>query len=214
MLTNPADGQFIETWRAGEESRPSGPKAKHDFVRSSTAPAYLTRDTIIGKQAPGTFHNLALSGSYGPTWVIQHRFVPAGYVAFRRQRGSRQPEQRGGVPRTPERRVSRFAGHPGPWQVPAGGSVLLAVVRRGRATQRRSGLRAGDDFAHVHRAHHHPGLAPMNKYSRYGSTPGESEFSHGPGLEPPQYEGLPPSRGGRDRGNTPPIDEQGRELPR
>lgn len=54
----------------------------------------------------------------------------------------------------------------------------------------------------------------MNKYNRYGATPGESEFCHGPGLEPKQYERKPPLSGGRYRGTTPPVDEQGREQPR
>lgn len=80
ILANPTDGQYIETWRAGEESRAGGPKAKHDFVRSGTAPAYLTQDTIVGQQAPGSFHNLPVSGSYGPAWLLQHAYVPTGYV--------------------------------------------------------------------------------------------------------------------------------------
>lgn len=80
ILANPDDGQFIETWRAGEESRAGGPVAKFDFVRSSTAPAYLTQDAIVGQQAPGSFHNLPVSGSYGPAWLIQHQYVPSGYV--------------------------------------------------------------------------------------------------------------------------------------
>lgn len=81
ILANPADGEAIEAWRAGEESVPGGPKAKYDFVRSGTAPAYLTDETIIGRQAPGSFHNLPVSGSYGPAWLIQHAYVPVGYVA-------------------------------------------------------------------------------------------------------------------------------------
>ena len=48
--------------------------------------------------------------------------------------------------------------------------------------------------------------------------PGESEFSHGYGLEPPQLGGssdpLPPSAGGRYRGTTPRVDADGHELPR
>lgn len=46
-----------------------------------------------------------------------------------------------------------------------------------------------------------------------GREPGESEFCHGPGLEPEQYVGLPPAHGGRYRGTTPPVDRYGREQP-
>lgn len=48
----------------------------------------------------------------------------------------------------------------------------------------------------------------------YDEEPGESEFCHGPGLEPEQYRGLPPAQGGRYRGTTPPTnDAPGRDLP-
>lgn len=43
--------------------------------------------------------------------------------------------------------------------------------------------------------------------------PGESEFCHGPGLEPEQCVGLPPARGARYRGTTPPVDRYGHEQP-
>lgn len=42
-------------------------------------------------------------------------------------------------------------------------------------------------------------------------TPGESEFSHGPGLRPRHLEDALPAEGGRYRGTTPPVDERGRE---
>ncbi|GAS89373.1 uncharacterized protein RMCB_3469 [Mycolicibacterium brisbanense] len=44
--------------------------------------------------------------------------------------------------------------------------------------------------------------------------PGESEFSHGYGLEPPQLVGQPPSAGGRYIGTSPRTDSNGHELPR
>ncbi|GAB5897075.1 hypothetical protein [Mycolicibacterium mageritense] len=81
ILANPDDGQFIETWRAGVESRTSGPKAKHDFVPSTSAPAYLSEETIHGAQAPASYENLPVLGSYGRAWVIAHQYVPEGYVA-------------------------------------------------------------------------------------------------------------------------------------
>nr|WP_064438679.1 hypothetical protein [Hoyosella altamirensis] len=87
ILANPQEAEAITTFKAGEQSRtpegaePSGPVAKYDFVRSASAPAYLTQDNIVGKVAPGEFHNLPVLGSYGPAWLIESEFVPAGYVA-------------------------------------------------------------------------------------------------------------------------------------
>lgn len=87
LLVNPVEGEQVATWRAGEESRPkegaeaSGPIAKHDFIPSAGAPAYLLPDNVIGEVAPKEFGGLPVSGSYGPVWVIESEFVPVGYAA-------------------------------------------------------------------------------------------------------------------------------------
>ncbi|OHT85278.1 hypothetical protein [Mycobacteroides saopaulense] len=81
IFANPAQGEAIATFRAGQESRPGGPIAKHDFIRSSNAPAYLTQDTIIGRTPPGEYAGLPVSGSYGPAWLIESPYIPVGYVA-------------------------------------------------------------------------------------------------------------------------------------
>ncbi|WP_167098289.1 hypothetical protein [Mycobacterium sp. DL592] len=81
ILANPYDGEFITTWKAGVESRSGGPIAKWDFVRSSTAPAYLTDQTIVGKIPPGDYNGLPVQGSYGPAWLITTQYIPQGYVA-------------------------------------------------------------------------------------------------------------------------------------
>ena len=86
ILANPHEGEKIQTWKAGEQSRAKegseteGPVAAHDFVRSSTAPAYLTQDNIIGKIPPGEYNGLPVEGSYGPAWLIQSEFIPEGYL--------------------------------------------------------------------------------------------------------------------------------------
>lgn len=56
-------------------------------------------------------------------------------------------------------------------------------------------------------------MPALPRPNRPNSTPGASEFCHGPGLEPEQYVGLPPARGGRYRGTTPPVDRDGHEQP-
>ncbi|MGV0770209.1 hypothetical protein [Mycobacterium syngnathidarum] len=82
VLCNTVEADFIASWRAGVESRPSsGILAKFDFVPSASAPAYLSEETIHGAQAPAKYENLPVLGSYGRAWVIAHDYIPAGYVA-------------------------------------------------------------------------------------------------------------------------------------
>ena len=81
IFANPTDGQYIQTWRVGQESRPSsGVKAKYDFVKSPIAPAFMTAEHIQGRQAPGDFHDLPVQGSYGRAFLIETNYVPAGWV--------------------------------------------------------------------------------------------------------------------------------------
>lgn len=86
ILANPADGEFIQSWKKGEESRPrlggetSAPKAKHDFIPSTNAPARLEPANIIGQVAPAELNGLAVEGSYGPAWLIESDWIPSGYV--------------------------------------------------------------------------------------------------------------------------------------
>ncbi len=80
-LCNPQEGEVISTFKAGEENQNSV-IAKHDYIPSSGAPAFLTSDTIVGQVAPATTANgLKISGSYGPLWVIESEYVPAGYFS-------------------------------------------------------------------------------------------------------------------------------------
>ena len=80
ILANPQDGQFIQSWRKGEESRPSGPTAKYDFVHSSVAPPYFSAERIIGEEAPAEIYGVKVWGSYGRGYLLESNYVPAGYV--------------------------------------------------------------------------------------------------------------------------------------
>ncbi|MFC9790858.1 hypothetical protein [Rhodococcus sp. NPDC127528] len=81
ILANPTEGEQIQMWKRGVESRPGGPLPKYDFIPSASAPAYLTDDNIVGQVAPGTYNDLPVAGSYGPAWLIESQFVPLGYIA-------------------------------------------------------------------------------------------------------------------------------------
>lgn len=87
ILANPAEGEQIQSFKKGQESRPrfgeevSAPVAKYDFIPSESAPAYLTDENVVGQIAPAQFGALPVAGSYGHAWLIESYFIPAGYVA-------------------------------------------------------------------------------------------------------------------------------------
>ncbi len=81
ILANPQEGDAIQGWRAGEESRSGGPKSRWSFIPSAAAPPYLTTETLVGERAPEKWNGVQVAGSLGPMWLIQSNFIPAGYVA-------------------------------------------------------------------------------------------------------------------------------------
>ncbi len=81
ILASSIESENIQTFRQGEESRTGGPVAKHSFIPSAKAPAYLQPDNIIGTPISGEFHGIECLGSYGPAWLVESAFVPDGYVA-------------------------------------------------------------------------------------------------------------------------------------
>ena len=81
ILANPAEGELIQGWRAGVESRTGGPKAKFDFIPSTNAPPFLSSENVVGAIPPPDYHGLKVQGAYGKSWLIESNYVPAGYVA-------------------------------------------------------------------------------------------------------------------------------------
>ena len=81
ILAKPAEGELIQGWRAGVESRTGGPKAKFDFIPSTNAPPFLTNENVVGAIPPPDYHGLKVQGAYGKSWLIESNYVPAGYVA-------------------------------------------------------------------------------------------------------------------------------------
>lgn len=81
ILASQIESENIQTFRQGEESRSGGPVAKHSFIPSKKAPAYLQPDNIIGEPISGEFHGIECLGSYGSAWLVESAFIPDGYVA-------------------------------------------------------------------------------------------------------------------------------------
>lgn len=82
ILASSQESEHIQTFRQGEESRTGGPIARHSFIPSKKAPAYLQPENIVGEPIDGNFNGVECLGSYGPAWLVETAFIPAGYVAI------------------------------------------------------------------------------------------------------------------------------------
>ncbi len=85
LLINPAEAEEVQTWRAG---KPNGADpgavgaivAKHDYIPSAGAPAYLEPlGVVVGQPVSADYNKLPVLGSYGELLVIQSEFLPQGY---------------------------------------------------------------------------------------------------------------------------------------
>jgi hypothetical protein len=84
VFCNYQESQQIQSFRANEPSR-SGttpPDARFTFVPSIASPPYLSPDFLIGTPAPAQFNGLDVVGSYGPSFIIETQYIPAGYLAI------------------------------------------------------------------------------------------------------------------------------------
>lgn len=82
ILANPDESEYIQSWRAGQPSRPSGPDALYDFIPAADAPPFITpAGELVGQQVPGQIWNVKVQGSYGESLLVQSDFIPSGYVA-------------------------------------------------------------------------------------------------------------------------------------
>ncbi|BBX90938.1 hypothetical protein H5U98_06795 [Mycolicibacterium boenickei] len=95
-FVNPAQGEVISTFRAGKETA-TDIVAKHDYIPSAGAPAYLQPENLVGQVAPEKFNGLKVSGSYGPLWIIESDFVPEGYFSVAATYGPNHPNNVIGV---------------------------------------------------------------------------------------------------------------------
>ncbi|WP_255795322.1 hypothetical protein [Mycobacteroides abscessus] len=90
-LMNPAQSESVASFRAGVENSP-GIIAKHDYIPSAGAPAYLQPENIVGQVAPESYNGLKVNGSYGPLWLIDSQFIPEDYFAVVATYGPNSPD--------------------------------------------------------------------------------------------------------------------------
>lgn len=73
IMMNPAQTEAVRGLRVAGGS-------PYDFIPSESAPAYLTNETLVGDRPPATYEGLTVIGGFGPAWIVEEYFVPAGYV--------------------------------------------------------------------------------------------------------------------------------------
>lgn len=111
-LMNPAQAEVVASFKAGEQSA-TDVIAKHDYIPSQGAPAYLQPDNIVGQVAPESYNGLQVQGSYGPAWIIQSDFIPDGYFAVVATYGANSPDNAIGFREHPQRQYQGLRTIPG-----------------------------------------------------------------------------------------------------
>lgn len=85
IMVNKQEGDTIRTFRFGVANN-NGAVAKYDFIPAQgTSPLIIPNalqgaGLLGGQQPPGTLDGLAVIGSYGPAFVVQEDYIPAGYT--------------------------------------------------------------------------------------------------------------------------------------
>ncbi|MCA2303103.1 hypothetical protein JF770_05985 [Mycobacterium intracellulare] len=111
-LMNPAQAEVVASFKAGETNA-EGIIAKHDYIPSQGAPAYLQPDNIVGQVAPESYNGLQVQGSYGPVWIIQSDFIPADYFAVVATYGANSSDNVVGFRQHPQRQYQGLRTIPG-----------------------------------------------------------------------------------------------------
>ncbi|OBF01893.1 hypothetical protein [Mycobacterium sp. 852002-10029_SCH5224772] len=87
---NPEEADEVSSFKAGETNN-NTVIAKHDFIPSQGAPAYLQPENIVGEVAPAQYQGLKIDGSYGPLWIVRTQYIPAKYFAVVATSGANSP---------------------------------------------------------------------------------------------------------------------------
>jgi hypothetical protein len=135
IFANPDESELIQSWRAGEQSRPAegaettGPVARYDFIPARNAPPFLTpAGELVGEQVPGEYNGVKVEGSYGPAMLVQSDFVPPEYVLVTASYGKNSPYNPVAFREHPNAAYRGLRLIPGPW---TGYPVIESFAARG-----------------------------------------------------------------------------------
>jgi hypothetical protein len=87
---NPLEADEVASFKAGEVNN-NTVVAKHDFIPSQGAPAYLQPENIVGEVAPAQYQGLKIDGSYGPLWIVRSQYIPVKYLLVVATSGANSP---------------------------------------------------------------------------------------------------------------------------
>lgn len=85
IMVNKAQGDVIRTFRFGQTNN-NAAVAKYDFIPAQgTSPLIIPNalqgaGLLGGNQPPGTIDGMTVIGSYGPAFIVQEDYIPAGYL--------------------------------------------------------------------------------------------------------------------------------------
>lgn len=85
LMVNKAQGDVIRGFRFNVANN-NGAIAKYDFIPAQGSPPVIIPNALIGagllggSQPPSSLDGLSVIGSYGPAFVVQEDYIPAGYL--------------------------------------------------------------------------------------------------------------------------------------
>ena len=115
LLCNDLEAEKIASYRAGVVSA-NTKVAKYDFIPSTSAPAWISSETVIGATPAGDISGLECIGSYGRLLIVPHAAVPEGYLSVVASAGANSPANPIGFREHPDEAHRGLKLVPGNWQ--------------------------------------------------------------------------------------------------
>ncbi|MDP7732571.1 hypothetical protein [Mycobacterium sp. TY813] len=81
-LVNERESEVIQSFRANVENN-NDQISKWDFLPATNQPSFILQGAgeLVGNLPPGEIFGLPTVGKWGPVWIVETTFVPAGYFA-------------------------------------------------------------------------------------------------------------------------------------
>lgn len=81
-FVNERESEEIQSWRANVENN-NDQTSKWDFLPAANQPSFILQGAgeLVGNLPPGEVFGLPTVGKWGPVWIVETQFCPAGYFA-------------------------------------------------------------------------------------------------------------------------------------
>lgn len=89
-LVNERESEVIQSFRANVENN-NQQVSKWDFLPATNQPSFILQGAgeLVGNLPPGEVFGLPTVGKWGPVWIVETQYVPAGYFAVVASSGPR-----------------------------------------------------------------------------------------------------------------------------